>query len=288
MARPVRLRELLVGVEGLALLRRLYDEDAGEADKRLAEVRSVLEDESFAVEEVTTETDPRTGYGLWAERYDRRGNPIVALEQKIVWSLLDRIEPGRALDAACGTGRHARHLVDVGHRVVGVDLTSAMLERARANVPEATFIEADLREIPLGDEQFDLAVSALALAHLPDLHPAIAELARVLRPGGRLVISVLHPFQALLGWQAPFVDESGRRAFVREYPHTHGEYFDAFAASGLRVRSCLEPRLDDELIQSKRRAFTHIPEATVAAYTGLPAVLVWDLEKGATPSRLTG
>src|SRR2546429_119852 len=182
-----RLRALLVGVEGLALLRRLYDDDPEQADERLAEGRRVVEDESFAVEEVTTETDPRTGYGLWAERYDQRGNSIVALAQ-------------------------------------------------------------------------------------------------VVRLGGRLVIWVLHPFRALLGWQAPFEDAGGRRSFVREYPHTHGEYFDAFAACGLSVRGCHEPRLDDELIQSKRRAFTHIPEATLTAYAGLPAVLVWGLQKGATPS----
>jgi SAM-dependent methyltransferase len=278
MARPVQLRELLIGVEGLALLRGLYDVSAEEAERRLAEVRRLLDDDSFADQELITEIDARTGYGTWAASYGERGNPIVALEQSIVWGLLDEIPPGRALDGACGTGRHSRHLIELGHDVLGVDITEAMLARARADVPEAKFVEADLRAIPADSGTFDVVVCGLALAHLPDLSPPIGELRRVLRPGGRLVISVLHPFQALLGWQAPFSDASGRRAFIREHPHTHAEYFAAFAGAALRVRQCLEPRLTDELIQSKRRAFEHIPEATVAAYGGLPAVLVWDLE----------
>jgi SAM-dependent methyltransferase len=279
MARHVRLRELLVGVEGLALLRGLYAGSDEEAERRLAEIRRLLDDDAFAAAELTTETDPRTGYSVWAESYGSDGNPIIALEQSIVWGIVDQLEPGRALDGACGTGRHSRHLADLGHDVVGVDLTGAMLERARAGVPEATFIEADLRDIPVATASFDLVVCGLALAHLPDLGPAIAELARVLRAGGRMAISVLHPFQAMLGWQAPFTDASGHRSFVREYPHTHGEYVAAFVDSNLRVSQCIEPRLDAELIQSKRRAFTNVPEATLAAYGGLPGVLVWDLEK---------
>ena len=55
----------------------------------------------------------------------------------------------------------------------------------------------------------------------------MAEFARVLQPGGRLVLSVLHPFQAHLGWHAPYEDAEGRRGFVREHPHTHADYITA-------------------------------------------------------------
>ena len=279
MARKVALRELLVGVEGLALLRGLYDGSDEAAGRRLAEVRRLLEDPSFSVVEQISETDPQAGYGSWAESYDGEDNPIIALEQAIVWGILEAVQPGRALDAACGTGRHARRLTELGHDVVGVDLTTEMLSRARGRVPQAAFLEGDLRELPVPDGEFDLVVCGLALAHLEDLGPAVAELARVLRPGGRLVVSLLHPFQAMLGWQAPFVDASGRRGFVREHPHSHSEYLAAFDAHDLRVLGCAEPRLTGELLRSKRRAFGEIPEATVAAYAGLPAVLVWDLRK---------
>lgn len=279
MARHVRLRELLVGVEGLALLRHLYDGTDDDADRRLAEVRALLDDEAFSSGELTSEADPQAGYTSWASSYDDPGNPVIALEEPAVRSLVDPLASGRALDAACGTGRHARHLVDMGHDVVGVDLTPEMLSRARAAVPEAVFLEADLLAIPADDAGFDLVVCGLALAHVADLRGAIAELARVLRPGGHLVLSVLHPFQAFLGWHAPFEDEHGRRRFVREHTHTHADYLAAFRAANLHVRDCIEPALAAADVEAKRRAFRHVPDAALAAYVGLPAVLVWDTER---------
>lgn len=130
MARNVRLRELLVGIEGLALLRHLYDGTDHDANQRLAEVRMLLDDDAFSTAELTSEAHARDGYRSWASRYDEPGNPIIALEEPAVWSLIDPLPLGRALDAACGTGRHARHLLELGHDVVGVDLTPEMLDRA--------------------------------------------------------------------------------------------------------------------------------------------------------------
>ncbi len=138
-------------MEGLALLRHLHDRPDERADARLAEVRELLEDDSLEIAETIGGAAPRAGYRSWSESYDRPGNPIIALEQPAVRSVVDRLAPGRALDAACGTGRHARHLVDLGHEVVGLDLTPEMLARAVASVPEARFVEADLRRIPEPD-----------------------------------------------------------------------------------------------------------------------------------------
>ena len=280
MPRTVRLRELLLGVEGLALLRHLHDGDDAAAAARVEEVRRIVDDPVLAAGEPTVEAAPRDGYAAWAPGYDDDpDNIVIALEEPALWSRIADVAPGRALDAGCGTGRHARRLVDLGHDVVGVDLTPEMIDRARGRVPEARFLEGDLRALPLPDAAFDLVVCGLALAHLPDLSPAVAELARVLRPGGRLLVSVLHPFQALLGWHAPFRDAGGRRAFVREHAQAHADYLAAFAAHGLAVRGCEEPRMDAGHARAKRRAYAAVPEATVAAYAGLPAVLVWDVER---------
>jgi ubiquinone/menaquinone biosynthesis C-methylase UbiE len=282
MARHVRLRELLVGVEGLALLRHLYDGTDADAARRLTEVRALLDDDAFSEAELTSEADARTGYGSWSASYDEPGNPIIALEEPAVWSLVDQLPRGRALDAACGTGRHAQHLAALGHEVVGVDLTPEMLARARETVTGAEFLEADLVDIPAHDGEFDIIVCGLALAHVAELDRAVGELARVLRPGGHLVISVLHPFQAMLGWHAPFEDAGGARRFVREHAHTHADYFTAFAKASLSVRRCVEPALTAAEVAAKRRAFRHVPDAALAAYLGLPAVLVWDARKADT------
>jgi SAM-dependent methyltransferase len=239
----------------------------------------LLEDDAYSGADLTSEADLQAAYRAWAETYDEPGNPIIALEQPVVWSMLRSVPPGLALDAACGTGRHARELARLGHDVLGIDLTPEMLRRAAENVPEARFIEGDLRQLPADDDQFDVAVCGLALAHLPGLDVGIRELARVLKPGGRLVVSVLHPFQAQLGWHAPFEDASGSRRFAREHPHTHADYLAAFRESGLSVRGCVEPALTAEHVRAKRRAFEHVPEASIAAYAGLPAALIWDLHK---------
>jgi ubiquinone/menaquinone biosynthesis C-methylase UbiE len=279
MSRNVRLRELLVGIEGLALLRHLYDGSDADAEQRLAEVRALLDGDAFAGGELMSESDARTGYRAWAANYDEPGNPLIALEEPAVWSLIDGLPPGSALDAACGTGRHARHLVELGYEVVGIDLTPEMLDHARRAVPNATFVEGDLTDLPAEDGTFTLVVCGLALAHVADLDAAVGELARVLRPGGRCVISALHPFQAVLGWHAPFEDEAGARHFVREHTHTHADYLAAFRAANLQLVNCVEPELTESEVEAKRRAFGYVPEAALAAYVGLPAVLIWVVEK---------
>ena len=275
MARNVRLRELLVGVEGLALLRHLYDGSDADADQRVAEVRRLLDDATYDAVEPTTEASVQTGYAAWAGSYDTPDNLIIALEEPEVRRLLEGLPAGRALDAACGTGRHTRHLVELGHAVTGVDITTEMLAVAKAAVPEATFDEGDLTALPYDDDTFDVIVSGLAIAHVADLDRAVAELGRVLAPGGHVVLSALHPFQALLGWHAPFDAADGGRRFVREHPHTHADYLNAFRAAGLTVDACTEPALTPDSVAAKRRMFRHVPEAALAAYVGLPAVVVW-------------
>ncbi len=279
LTRQVRLRELLLGVEGLALLRHLYDGTDEDAERRVAEVRDILADDTFEVAEPMTEADARSGYRVWSERYDQPGNLVIAIEEPVVWSMLESLPAGRALDAACGTGRHTRRLAQLGHEVVGVDLTPEMLALARAAPGATGFAEADVRFLPTRSQSFDLVVCALAIAHVADLDSAIAEFARVLRPHGHLVLSALHPFHTHLGWHAPFDRDARQRGFVREHAHTHADYLAAFRSAGLQVRDCREPVLTAADVESKRRPFRHIPGATVAAYEGLPGVLVWDAVK---------
>lgn len=279
MSRNVSLRELIAGVEGLALLRNLYDGTDEAAGRRLAELRHVLDDPALGAAEATPEHDAAAGYAIWSDSYDEPGNPVIAIEQAVVGELLAARPAGPALDAACGTGRHARRLVELGHTVAGFDLTPEMLERARVSVPEASFAVADLRRLPYPDGGFQTIVCGLALAHLPELDVAIGELSRVLAAGGQLIISVLHPFQALLGWNAPFSGADGSRGFVREHPHLHADYLNAFESAGLQISRCVEPTITESQLGAKKRAFRHVPEATAAAYLGLPAVLVLAADK---------
>ncbi len=95
MARNIQLRELLIGVEGLALLRHLFDGTDVAAQQRLAEVRRILDDESLSMTEPMTEADPQTGYRCWSESYDDPGNFIIGLEQPATRTLFGVFSWGR-------------------------------------------------------------------------------------------------------------------------------------------------------------------------------------------------
>lgn len=282
MTRHVRLREFLVGVEGLALFRHLLEGDDETAAARIDEVRRIVgteEEPTYGLGSDVPELDPRAGYARWAETYDLPGNPLVSVEEPAVWALLDALPAGRALDAACGTGRHSARLVELGHEVTGVDASPEMLDVARARVPGALFVEGDLRSLPVDDGEVDVAVCALALGHCADLRAPVAELARAVRVGGQVVISDLHPGMRVAGGQALFAAADGSLAFVREHVHLHGEYLDAFAASALDVIRCVEPRFGAEEAEMQGMAAQFIPDATRAAFTGLPGALIWQLER---------
>jgi SAM-dependent methyltransferase len=169
---------------------------------RLTEIRRILTDAETGVlgrpiELHTAST--RTGYGLWADTYDDENNPLFEVESNVLRDLLADIPAGRALDAACGTGRHSAWLAERCHTVIGVDHTPEMLDRARNKGPAAEFVLGQLDALPVPDERFDVVVCSLALTHQPDLAPVLTEFARVLRPGGHLVTSDIHVVSLYLG-----------------------------------------------------------------------------------------
>jgi SAM-dependent methyltransferase len=274
------LGELLLGTEGLALLRLAFGDDAAARRARVDEIRQLLgqleEQPELAAPLATPEYDMTEGYALWAETYDQPLR-LFPLEHPVMRALLDPLPASLVLDAACGTGRYSDYLAGRGHRVIGVDRSAAMLAKARAKLPEADFREGDLEALPLASASVDAAVCALALVHLPAVGKAMAELARVVRPGGRVIVSDVHPFLVVLGWQAQFQTAGGGAGFMRLHPHLPSEYCAAFAACGLRLRGCHEPRLTAEAAATPAAA--RLPDANRAAWVGLPGVLIWDLEK---------
>ncbi|WP_123534884.1 class I SAM-dependent methyltransferase [Halosimplex salinum] len=123
-------------------------------------------------------------------------------EWPAVRDLLPPLDGARILDAACGDGFYTERLADAGADPVGVDASSAMLERARerfagdeAHAADVPLHEADLTDgLPVFDDHsFDLVLCQLALEHVADWPSVFDAFARVLRPGGRVVISTSHP-----------------------------------------------------------------------------------------------
>lgn len=278
---PVRTGDHTVGLVGLALLRNAVAGDGERVRARLADLRAVLERLDHppfsAVRDLPAE-GTQAGYAAWAQSYDDPGNVTVALDEAHVVPLLVGLPVGRALDVACGTGRHTAHLGARGHRVTAVDSSPAMLARARSKA-DASYLVADLAHLPFGDSSFDAVVCALALAHERDLRPPIRELARVARPGAGIIVSVPHPFvTGILGWRAHFTRADGSRAFVPEYAHLPGAYARAFLEAGLGIRGCAEPCLDADQAAASAKV-PWLNECMRDALVGLPALLVWVLER---------
>jgi ubiquinone/menaquinone biosynthesis C-methylase UbiE len=219
------------------------------------------------------------GYAEWAAGYDVATNPILHLEGPFTAELFARIEVGTALDAACGTGRQTEVLAGLGHQVLGVDATPEMLERARERLSAAEFRPGLLTELPAESRSFDLAVCSLALTHLEDPVPAIRELARVVRRGGRVVISDVHPFLTALGAQAAYRIGDERAGYVVSFVHWPSVYLHAFRDAGLRVDGCHELLYRREEVDLWAGRVTLDPEVIVDALVGLPAVLVWELAR---------
>ena len=102
---------------------------------------------------------------------------------------LAAVGPGaRALDVATGTGDLAVALREAGAEVVGCDFSEEMLERARRKEPGARFEWADALALPYEDDSFDAATVGFGARNFSDLGRGLAEMARVVRPGGRVVV----------------------------------------------------------------------------------------------------
>lgn len=114
------------------------------------------------------------------------------------------LDGGRALDVGCGEGRFCRILRAEGFDPIGLDPTVELLEAARARDPEGTYVEGRAEELAFADETFDLVVACLSLIDIEAADRGIAEMARVLKPGGTLLVANLTGFssaRARDGWQ---------------------------------------------------------------------------------------
>lgn len=233
----------LLGMQGVALFRAFNGEYPRPwAEARIQEIRDLLD----AADEIGGGIDvplipTAEAYDGWAPRYDRPRNLMLEREQALVWPILEALPAGDALDVACGTGRHTAYLHQLGHRVTGVDSSPGMLEVARGKLPDTELHLADLHALPVADESVDLVVCGLALTHTPDLRPVFAELTRVLRPGGHLVVSDSRGLlEGARLYPMVFEDRSGNPGFMRAWVHPTSAYLEAALPLGLQVRACTE------------------------------------------------
>jgi ubiquinone/menaquinone biosynthesis C-methylase UbiE len=195
------------------------------------------------------EVSAAEGYARWAAYYDREVNPLIAIETPHVERMVADLKIDTALDAATGTGRHALRLARQGIRVTGIDQSPEMLAVARASATQAEVaVEFHLGSLegplPFAEAQFDLVICALALSHVQNLRGAIREFARVLRPGGAVIISDFHPYCFAQGWRAALFGP-GRAYVLSCAGHSRDDFLLALEEAGLELRQAVDATMGE-------------------------------------------
>lgn len=206
----------------------------------------------------------------------------------------------RVIDLGCGEGSNTRRFAKLGGFMTGVDLSGEMIERAREQEEQEplgiTYEIGSFSELaPFADGEFDVALSTMALMDGPDLPGALNAASRVLRPGGALCFSVLHPcfITPAIKWLAddtgahlglrvgcyfekePFVeywrfsrrDKSEQKLDtepfkVPRFPRTLSDYINTVSEAGFRIMKVEEPRPSDEMARQHEwlnRWYKHAP-----------------------------
>ncbi|MFQ5568034.1 MAG: class I SAM-dependent methyltransferase [Rhodothermales bacterium] len=189
---------------------------------------------------------PQEGYDRWAARYEDNMNPVQILEADALLCLLPDLHDSTVLDLGCGKGRVSRLAQERGTKeTVGIDISAAMLKAAAEALPTARWVQGSVLDLPFEAASFDVVVGALMMGHVQPLERALAEVARVLRPGGFLVLSDFHPYAVLRGWQRAFTDpENGHTFAIENHPHLFDDYVRCFHAQDLTLEALEEPRYE--------------------------------------------
>lgn len=201
--------------------------------------------------ETDVELSVLDGYAAWAQRYDEEDNPLALIEGPAILEACGNVAGLSILDVGCGTGRHSLPLIKAGANVVGVDFSAEMLAVASRRFEEwqltvdprtavrglGEFRQHSLPDqFPFADQSFALVIMGLVIEHVADLDAVMREAFRVLKPGGRCLVSALHPERTAAGQRARFLDPStGLRTPIATIHRTEKEYLSPARSAGFLI-----------------------------------------------------
>ena len=227
------------------------------------------------METTRTVVESLEGYRLWAETYDDDPNPVLALEHRVLLSELRSLAGKCVLDVACGTGRWMATAQRRGATSFGIDLSTEMLCQAeRKDQLAGRLALADAQCLPIADAAVDIVVCSFALGSMASVRAAIAELRRVTKYGGKVIVSDLHPDTAQLPWRSTF--RNGTRVYeVAQHRYDVDEYLQAGREAGLQLLRRLAPQFGEPEREIFQRAGR---EGELESARRVPAVsiLIWE------------
>lgn len=208
-------------------------------------------------------SDPWEAHAEWWQRRFTDGVDPEYTEQILPLIAEHLPATGRMLDVGCGEGQVARVAADHGLEVVGVDPshTQVLLARERASGP--SYLQGSATGIGVGDESVDVVVACLVFEHIADVDAALAEVVRVLRPGGRFLFLLNHPLLQTpgSGWiddqildppeqywrigpyltEADTIEEVERDVFIRFFHRPLNRYLNTAFDAGMSLVRMEEP-----------------------------------------------
>ncbi len=204
------------------------------------------------------------GYDHWSSFYDTDDIPLSLLEEPVVDRDLGDVYGLKILELGCGTGRQTVRLATKGARVIAIDNSNGMLERAVSKkVNTIEFLKHDLNNpLPLETQSFDRVVSFLVLEHITNLETFFCQCRRICKPDGFLFFTTMHPAMLLKDVQARFIDpKSGERIYPKSYPYKVSDYLNAAVKAELKLVKMGEYSCSQEHAQVSQRAqkYLHWP-----------------------------
>ena len=213
-------------------------------------------------------------YDLWADQYDHEPNSTVAVDDRHFPSVWKHLHNQRVLEIGSGTGRHTVRLAELGNDVTGIELSQRMLHIAKRRLKGQTvqWIHADfLSYTGFAIETFDAVVISLVLEHIAGPAIFFQKAGSLLKRGGELFLSEIHPDRIARGTQANFVHaQSGQKVRPASFVHTATDIINAAADANLQLLSEKDFAGDEQL------ARTH---PGWEKYIGRPMVRIWHFYK---------
>ncbi|MEJ8818097.1 class I SAM-dependent DNA methyltransferase [Lacibacter sp. H407] len=181
-------------------------------------------------------------YNSWAQQYDSNENKTRDLEAKSLRETLAPLTFAHCLEIGCGTGKNTVWLLEKAATVTAVDLSEEMLSKAKEKITgsNVSFVQADIMQPwTFATKAYDLVGFSLILEHIEELQPVFAKVAAVLKSGGYLYISELHPFKQYNGSKARFETANGTQV-VTCFNHHISDFINAAKTTGFELITLTE------------------------------------------------